>query len=33
LRAHGLLPKSPVPGMANIQIITPFNPPQTVAWR
>ncbi|WP_296737796.1 LacI family DNA-binding transcriptional regulator [Mesorhizobium sp.] len=28
MRAHGLLPKSPVSGMANIQIITPFNVPQ-----
>ncbi|MBA1141462.1 LacI family DNA-binding transcriptional regulator [Mesorhizobium neociceri] len=33
MRAHGLLPKSPVSGMANIQIITPFNLPQMVAWR
>ena len=33
MRAHGLLPKSPVSGMANIQVITPFNLPQMVAWR
>ncbi|CDX42153.1 DNA-binding protein [Mesorhizobium sp. SOD10] len=31
MRAHGLLPKSPVSGMANIQVITPFNLPQTAA--
>ncbi|ESY82227.1 LacI family transcriptional regulator [Mesorhizobium sp. LNHC221B00] len=30
MRAHGLLPKSPVSGMANIQVITPFNVPQAV---
>lgn len=33
MRAHGLLPKSPVSGMANIQVITPFNLPQMVAWQ
>ncbi|RWE22151.1 MAG: LacI family DNA-binding transcriptional regulator [Mesorhizobium sp.] len=31
MRAHGLLTKSPISGMANIQIITPFNLPAAVA--
>ena len=30
MRANGLLQKSPLSGMANIQIITPFNLPQAV---